>query len=60
MNTNLPNDPVILVSYLNTQLRDFYSSLDELCKSFDIKKDAVEQKLAAIDYHYNANLNQFQ
>ena len=50
MNTNLPNDPVILVSYLNTQLRDFYSSLDELCKAFDIKKDAVEQKLAAIDY----------
>ena len=49
MNTNLPNDPVILVSYLNTQLRDFYSSLDELCKAFDIKKDAVEQKLAAID-----------
>lgn len=47
MNTNLPNDPVILVSYLNTQLRDFYSSLDELCKAFDIKKDAVEQKLAA-------------
>ena len=60
MNTNLPNDPVILVSYLNTQLRDFYSSLDELCKAFDIKKDAVEQKLAAIDYHYNAGLNQFQ
>ena len=60
MNTNLPNDPVILVSYLNTQLRDFYSSLDELCKAFDIKKDAVAQKLAAIDYHYNAGLNQFQ
>lgn len=60
MNTNLPNDPVILVSYLNTQLRDFYSSLDELCKALNIKKDSVEQKLAAIDYHYNAGLNQFQ
>lgn len=60
MNTNLPNDPVILVSYLNTQLRDFYSSLDELCKTLDIEKDTIEQKLAAIDYHYNADLNQFQ
>ena len=60
MNTNLPNDPAILVSYLNTQLRDFYSSLDELCKALDIKKDSVEQRLADIDYHYNADLNQFQ
>lgn len=61
MNTNLPNDPVILVSYLNTQLRDFYSSLDESMQSFRYKKRCMsEQKLAAIDYHYNAGLNQFQ
>lgn len=60
MNTNLPNDPVILVSYLNTQLRDFYSSFDELCKALDIEKDSIEQKLAAIDYQYNASTNQFQ
>ena len=56
----LPEDPMMLFSMVNMKLRDCYSSLDELCKAFDIKKDAVEQKLAAIDYHYNAGLNQFQ
>ena len=30
---NLPNDPIMLMSYLNTQLRDNYPSLEELCKS---------------------------
>ena len=30
---NIPNDPMMLVSFLNTQLRDFYDSLDEFCKS---------------------------
>ena len=27
--TVLPKDPVILLSYINTQLRDFYPNLDE-------------------------------
>ena len=31
----LPKDPAILVSYLNTQLRDFYPSLEEFCKAQD-------------------------
>ena len=30
---NIPNDPIMLMSYLNTQLRDNYASLEELCKS---------------------------
>ncbi len=34
----LPKDPVILLSYINTQLRDFYPSLDELCKSLCIEE----------------------
>ncbi len=32
--TVLPKDPVILLSYINTQLRDFYPSLDELMQQF--------------------------
>ncbi|HJB69908.1 MAG TPA: DUF4250 domain-containing protein, partial [Candidatus Flavonifractor avistercoris] len=27
----LPKDPVILLSVINTKLRDFYPSLDALC-----------------------------
>lgn len=56
---NIPNDPMILLSYVNTQLRDSYSSFDELCKSLCIDKSEIETKLSAIDYTYNSELNRF-
>ena len=56
----MPQDPVILLSYLNTQLRDFYPSLEELCKSLDADREVIEQKLAAIGYRYDAARNQFR
>jgi hypothetical protein len=59
VSNNLPKDSVMLLSYINTQLRDFYPNLDELCKTLDVDKDELENKLAAIDYRYNAELNKF-
>ena len=59
MSNNLPKDSVMLLSYINTQLRDFYTNLDELCKTLDVDKDELENKLAAIDYRYNAEMNKF-
>ena len=59
MNQNLPNAPVMLLSYVNTQLRDFYSDLDRFCAAFDVDRDAIEKKLELIDYTYNAGTNQF-
>ncbi|MBO5382934.1 MAG: DUF4250 domain-containing protein [Ruminococcus sp.] len=56
---NIPNDPAILLSYINTLLRDEYASLDELCKSLCIQNEQIENKLAAIGYVYNSNLNRF-
>lgn len=56
---NIPKDPMILLSYLNTQLRDFYPSLDELCKSLQLDQNDLIQKMADIDYHYESSLNQF-
>lgn len=56
---NLPTDPIILLSYINTQLRDFYDSLDDLCKSLNLDKEALENKLASIDYHYHTEQNRF-
>lgn len=56
---SIPNDPMILVGYLNTQLRDFYSSLTELCKSLDLSEDEICTKLAGVDYHYDPDKNQF-
>lgn len=55
----LPNDPVMLLSYVNTQLRDFYSSLDEFCSTMEVDKGSIEEKLSIIDYHYDGNRNQF-
>ena len=56
---NIPNDPTMLLSYINTQLRDFYPNLNDLCKSLNIDKQSLCTKLATIDYNYDENRNQF-
>ncbi len=55
----LPKDPIILLSYLNTKLRDEYPSLRELCASLDEDQAALEKILAALDYHYSPQQNKF-
>lgn len=55
----LPQDPVILLSYVNTKLRDEYPSLDELCAALDADREELVQKLEGIDYRYNLERNQF-
>lgn len=60
MSSSIPNDPVILLSYINTQLRNHYPSLEELCASCHLDQTALCQKLAAIDYTYSREQNQFQ
>lgn len=59
MNSNLPNDPVMLLSYVNTQLRDHYASLQDFCKSLDIEEQELTGRLAGIQYEYDAKTNQF-
>lgn len=56
---DLPNDPMILLSVVNTKLRDFYTDLDTLCQEMQIEKKELTEKLASIDYEYDAGLNQF-
>ncbi len=60
MSVSLPADPAILLSYINTLLRDRYSSLEELCASLDLDPAMICEKLKVIDYHYNPGQNQFQ
>lgn len=55
----IPKDPVMLLSYINTQLRDFYSSLGELCSSMDLEEAEIVKKLETIDYYYNEEQNRF-
>lgn len=56
---SLPNDPLILLSYINTQLRDNYPSLVELAKSLCVEAEEINAKLNSIGYEYNAELNKF-
>lgn len=56
---NIPSDPFILLSYINTKLRDEFPDLDELCRSLDIDRGQLESRLATIGYFYNRELNKF-
>lgn len=55
----LPNDPNMLLSFVNMKLRDFYSSLDAMCDDLDVSKEEIEEKLKKIDYTYNPEHNKF-
>lgn len=58
----IPQDPVILLSYINTQLRDNYSDLNALADGLDISMDELKnitQKLEAIGYKYDNSSNRF-
>ena len=56
----LPNDAMILLSYLNTQLRDRYDSLAALCEDLNADEDALREKLAAAGFAYDSERNQFR
>ena len=55
----IPKDPAMLLSFVNTKLRDFYGSLDELCDELDADKAQIVEKLAQLDYHYDEEKNRF-
>ena len=56
---NLPNNPFVLLSYINTKLRDNYSSLDDLVDDLDLNKDEIINALKSINYEYDVSLNKF-
>ena len=49
----------MLLSYVNTQLRDFYPSLDALAEGLELDKDELVEKLKGVGYEYDAQLNKF-
>lgn len=55
----LPQDPVILFSYVNTKLRDEYPSLDQLCDDLDLSREELEDKLLQAGFRYDAACNCF-
>lgn len=55
----MPEDPNLLLSYVNLKLRDYYSSLEDLCEDLDVSASDLETKLLGIGYHYDRGRNQF-
>lgn len=55
----IPNDPAMLLSYVNTKLRDEYDNLDKLCDDLEISREELEKKLGSINYAYDEKLNKF-
>ena len=55
----LPSDPNILLSLINTKLRDDFSSLDDLCDSLDVDKEELLTKLKSEGYSYDPTINHF-
>lgn len=60
MNTEYPKDPIILLSWTNTKLRDYYSSLHDLCLSLDIDRAELESRLGAAGFEYDPEHNAFR
>lgn len=59
MLTGLPKDPILLLSVVNTKLRDEYKNLNALCEDLSVEKENLTETLKAIDYLYDAAQNQF-
>lgn len=56
----LPSDPFMLLSVVNTKLRDDFTSLDELCVSLDVNREELESRLHDAGFDYMLSINQFR
>lgn len=55
----IPKDPMLLLSFVNLKLRDYYQSFEELVDDLDVDGEEIVAKLASIDYHYDPVKNAF-
>lgn len=56
----IPNDPIMLLSYVNLKLRDLYSSPEKMCDDLDESLDEINEKLKSAGYTYDKNTNQYR
>jgi len=59
MQFGLPKDPMLLLSVVNTKIRDYYHTLDALCEDMQVDKDTIVDTLKGIDYEYDESRDQF-
>lgn len=55
----IPQDPMILFSWLNTKLRDEYPSLEDLCAVEGADLAEITAALEAIGFSYDPQKNRF-
>ena len=59
MQFGLPKDPTLLLSVVNTKIRDYYHTLDALCEDMQVDKNTIVDTLKGIDYEYDESRHQF-
>ena len=57
---SLPKDPMILLSFVNTKLRDEFTDLEEFCKEEEISIESLKKQLESIGFQYNETIRQFK
>ena len=57
--TEYPKDPMMLMSWVNMKLRDFYPSLESMCEDLEIDRNELTDKLSQAGFEYNSELNKF-
>lgn len=55
----MPEDPVMLMSFVNMRLRDGELTLDEFCKNMGMNRDELERRMAVGGFEYNSQANKF-
>ena len=59
MQIGLPKDPMLLLSVVNTKIRDYYHSLDALCEDMQVEREEITNILKGIDYESDESRHQF-
>ena len=55
----IPQDPAMLLSFINMKLRNEHVSFAELCDDMNIEKEEIKAKLSEAGYEYSEELNKF-
>ena len=55
----IPEDPMMLYSFINMKLRDYYPSLTALCDDMGLEEAQILEKLDSVGFEYNSELNKF-
>ena len=56
----IPENPVMLLSFVNTKLRDEFNHLEAFCDYYDVSQEEIIEKLKQINYYYQEDVNQFK